>query len=367
MKKNYLKKYIMAAVFFVGMSIFATGCDNGYEELRIEDFFVFEENTLRVTEFENEDLRNEEFNIFLSDNRVQQLVTLSQGDDILNETTLVLEKYDGALRVVSWEFGHVFEDITGAEPLEPTIVLQEPLVVGTTWEQGGFAGGVSEITSVGETVETPLGTFENVIEVTTRLPNDGFSVQHFAVGYGMIQDSYFVVQEDITIGEIEWQGRERTASTYLSEVRRNTANRVSSHVFVPGATPIPIEVAVYTNTDFVELFSDLLVRSSILSNSVTLNSVELDRAKSLVIADFSANFLDYVGGSSEEMALLESLANTFGKFYRIHNFSITLDGENYESGHFQFDEDTFVHANWEAHLAEIDEECDAVDPQGRPI
>ncbi|MCL2611060.1 MAG: hypothetical protein FWE02_05215 [Defluviitaleaceae bacterium] len=202
---------------------------------KIEDFFPFEENLLSRIENDKGTLLQEESIVSILDNRIQQIVytpivgTSFYHPDFMYVThfTNILEIDNGELRRNISAVGAIKEQITReseeksleriaiirhAEEMtlelekelhrlyeqseiegillsEKLIILQEPLIVGHTWDRVGDTG-TSKITSMNETVETPLGTFENVMEVTTLYPNGDKSIVYLAQGYGIIKSIY---------------------------------------------------------------------------------------------------------------------------------------------------------------------------------
>ncbi|MCL1995405.1 MAG: hypothetical protein FWG63_04280 [Defluviitaleaceae bacterium] len=298
----------------------------------ISDFFPFGENTTLVMENEQEPLANHEiFTTHISGNRVQQHIS---GLNIAH--ALVLELDDGTLRQVFSFIDHpVFEDITDIQPNINWVILQEPLVLGNYWSTGD-GDAISTITGIGAQVVTPAGTFSETIQVTTQFPNGDHVVTYFAVGHGIVYDSW-----NTTFGETV-----SSATSELVQVREG-GMEIEIPVFFPAAGLETIEVemmdiTIYTNQDFPSLFTEVLQETVAELENVTVNNITVNRMEGFVSVDFSRNFLDINMGSALEGMLLHSLASTFGMFYRVENFHITLEGENYNSGHFYFGESDFI-------------------------
>ena len=334
----------MKKIFLILLLLFTTACgaannQNGEIEPNLNDivgtildFFPFEENTTFVIASEDTPNLNQEiFTSHLSGNRVQQRI-IAENLDI----TLVLEVGDGLLRqIYMFSDFPVFEDITDVSPNMDLVLLQEPLALGNYWNTGDM-GGISTITNVNVPVETPVATFTETIQVTTVFPNGDSSVSYFAIGHGIVQDSYTTTFADVT----------SSFKTNLAEVRRGGLE-VAIPVFFPDDQVMSLDtsilpITINTNQDMVTLFNYILPQFLEDLSITNVNSINVDREASLVHVDFSQSFLDISMGASYELLLLDSIANTFGFFYNVDNFRITLDGNNYESGHLLFTDSDYL-------------------------
>lgn len=298
----------------------------------IRDFFPFEENvTFVITSEDMPEINQEIFTTFINGNFIQQRVT-AENIDILN----ILEISDNTLKqVFSFNEYTVFSDWTNNfTPNMDLIILQEPLSLGNFWDNN--MGGISTITDVNVPVSTPAGNFTNTIQVTTIFNNGDHSVSYFAHGHGMVSDSYTTTFQETTV----------SVTQHLSEVRQGGID-IFVPVFFPDENLIELEVemvqtTINTNQNFVYLFNDLLPQSIPNLYNTSINNITLNVDEDYIIVDFSQNFLEIEMGASFESMLLESLANTFGFFYGVTNFRITLDGNIYESGHFLFEDNQFI-------------------------
>ena len=178
--------------------------------LRIEDFIIFEENLLLRFKADtllsdNVSTYDEQFVIHASDNRFQiidcfeDISILHFSDYTLNYDTIkrypkyftnVYEIAEGEFRFIFQYDGLKEEDTTDIESAEISIILQEPLIVGHSWMNLLEMESVSEITSINETIETPIGIFEDVLKVTTSFSNGDIGISYFALGYGFIKSVF---------------------------------------------------------------------------------------------------------------------------------------------------------------------------------
>ncbi|QGG46735.1 hypothetical protein [Heliorestis convoluta] len=72
-------------------------------------------------------------------------------------------------------------------PSEHRIILQEPLEVGTKWINPGES---REIISLGETVVTPAGTFEDALVIKSTYEHSEI-YEYFVVDIGMVKREFF--------------------------------------------------------------------------------------------------------------------------------------------------------------------------------
>lgn len=287
----------------------------------IADFFPFKENTALILEYEREPQKLEIFTAFVNENRIQRHLRFEGG--VISEATEVLEKDNGILRQIAFFNYFVFEDITDIEPQIDIIILKEPLVVGTAWEN---PDNTVTITACNVDIITPAGDFRT-LEITTVDNNNNVTVAYYAIGYGLI------VYRDREIMQ-------------LTAIREGYFT-VRRPLFFPDDMLMDLDTRVHdflihTDRSSVELFNEALPLAIEDLNHTRVNSIEINREASLITVDFDPGILNINMGTSYEYLILRSLASTFGHFYNVSYFRITLNGENYVSGHFWFDDDETI-------------------------
>ena len=331
-------------ILFMFTIFLFTGCGNrNNNEIvgTIEDFFPFVEGATYI--FVSDDLigNQEYFTSYVNGNKMQQRITAHN-----NETTVVLENSNGKLvQTFSFLEHYLYEDVTKAYENMSLVILSEPLKLDHSWDRGtspiGENFGTSTITSIDSVVETPMGTF-NAIEVTTEMEN-GIETAYYARDIGLIKIDYTTTSPDATI----------TVVSYLDDIIMGQGFEVTQEFYFLDNMLMDFvaeerELKIGANHNFIGMFENELRRVNsedalpILNADTNINYIQIDRRNSLVTVDFSSNFLDNVSGSTQEDMVLQALASTFGRFYNVDNFLITLDGNNYESGHFSFDEDNLI-------------------------
>lgn len=325
-------KYLACLLPVLGMLILAA-CGRAAQETgpQVGDFFNFAPDTTSVIQSLEEEMANVNHTMFTSHvnadgSRIQQRINALNQD-----ITIVLENRDGAVRqIFAWADFPLWEDVTGIEAAMELVILQEPLVVGNTWDNG--VGGVSEITGMDMSLTTPAGAFTGVIQVTTVFEQTGdYSITYFAPGHGQIQDNHTTT----------FQGNEFSNVNQLIEVVSGEGLGATVFVLYPddellGLDYQAIDVEVLTNQNFAQLFTQLIQAHMPSLSDVTVQSLSIDRDNGLITVDFSRELLEVAAGSGAEQLLLYSLANMFGAFFWLPAFVPTVEGAIYESGHFSF-------------------------------
>jgi hypothetical protein len=211
------------------------------------------------------------------------------------------------------------------------ILLQEPLVVGTSWD---VTSGTSTITNLHTAVTTPLGTYD-ALEVTTESLGST-STKYFVAGIGLVKlvvdgDSYDVTQEL----------QARTVGTARTEMRTFYYPRTTDTDVEIVYQTIPIQM--FTNDSFADVLTEQFRTSPdtdihpLMTANSSVQSMHQDPDSRIVTIDLSANFVTETNvGSDMEGAILQCIANTAGSAYNAQEVIITLDGQPYVSGHILY-------------------------------
>ena len=302
------------------------------EAASIMAYFPFEENVAYTYIGDgNEYMSYAKYPQYIEENRIQFL-TNNGGTQIVE----VLEYADGALTKVferpETYFRENMLDKTSEE--SNTILLQEPLKVGTAWNSP--SGSASEITAMDATVETALGTYA-AIEVTTT-EEDTITKSYYAEGIGLVKETF-----------TDTAGTYETSST-LDSREEGVPETALVQAFYPDANVMGLEIAevnVAFNTNDVtrktltDLFKQIpdVEYGRLIPDSASINSLYLNE-DGRVYVDFNKSLVtDMNAGSSGESLLLQGIVNTIGTYYGVEEVVLTVDNEPYESGHFSFDKD----------------------------
>ena len=308
----------------------------------ISDFFPFEENVMftiaPVDSIEGITATDQQiFTTIINGDRIQQRIMAPNIDN-----TVVLDRSGGTLtqEFIFQDF-YLFEDVTMSPSNMHLVILQEPLMIGHSWSnEFEEHPGTATITDVNVEITTPAGTFTDAIEVTTEFENGDTAVTHFAKGHGQIRDTYSTAMVDL-----EGNATPISITTELTKVSRGPLVG-NMYVFGPDDQIMTlettgVEIEVNTNQNFETLFADVL--SNTLIEQMSINKITIDRELSLSHVDFSNPFELVNFGVSYEELFLNALANTFGNFFYTENFRITINGQNYSSGHFTFADGEYIH------------------------
>lgn len=93
-----------------------------------------------------------------------------------------------------------------------------------------------------------------------------------------------------------------------------------------------------------EKILDELKKSKVIKNNTEIKNINLENEsdqdeKKILCVDFKNEFinLDEVGAESEDL-ILKSILKTFAEVYDVKKIRITINGENYESGHIEMED-----------------------------
>jgi hypothetical protein len=292
----------------------------------VKDYFPFEKDRHMVYAgggFENSGF--ELYTDYIAGSRIQ----LSENNGATN-LVHVYEISGGELKLVYNE-GEVYHryNYTGLTNRNE-ILLKEPIKAGTTWKLED--GTVRTITGVNKAVDTPSGKYD-AIEVTSA-KDDWTLKDYYAKGVGLVKRVYTMPKDNFTM------------ASDLSKLEKGLPFRQTIKLFFPDVLNDKIisterTVEILTNEDMKWKFQKELKTPpensglpKVLSANTQINSIRLDQAKDMVIADFSSHLVKEMNaGTSYESMLLKCIVKTLGNYYQKGRVMITLDGKPYESGH----------------------------------
>lgn len=244
--------------------------------------------------------------------------------DILNYST---DEITRVFRRPETYFRDNFTDI-GTISTNPAneALLKTPIAVGTSWstEEADY-----EITAVDAEIQVPAGTYR-AIEVTSTYDNTVIK-RYYAEEIGLV---YEVTETEGT-----------TIESKLAEILTNTPEVLHLTVFqsddqAMGLDQIEAELALNTN-DPARLSLQKLLRGEmegyedifLLPEGTEINYLFLN-SENVVEIDLSSDYVSNMNaGSAGEMLFLSGLANTLIRYYGAEEVLLTIDGQNYESGH----------------------------------
>ncbi len=298
-----------------------------YDGVEISEYFPFKENTIYkyigTSGKISDKLDQTAFIGYINGDIAQRVLIQKAG-----RTTEILQNRKGELNLVYADPSYYFfENITSSRNTNVAI-LKEPLEIDKSWKFDQMS--TCTVTGVDILVETPYKNFDkDTLEVTVNYQNGIYFKYYYVKNIGLVKNVSFIDGEE---------------STYaLSEIQENAKLQVAVDFYdynIDNNYEISFKegsIEIATNEDFAKLFEKEL--NYLLPKDAKLNYIDVDREKSLVIVDFSEQFISNISLSAEsEGAALQCIANTLGNFYELENCLITINGDIYQSGNIALEE-----------------------------
>lgn len=305
------------------------------QSLSIKDYFPIKENTKYVYQGTGNEYASYDVYIdYTSESKVQQRV--NNGGTVVAK---VIEVKDGKVtRLLSKGEVYYKENLLN-EKGDEEILLMEPLVKGTSWKLKDSR--VRTITDISKDVATPSGNYK-AIEVVTESGNDK-TIDYYAKDVGLVKSVF-------TSG-----GSEITSS--LSKIEENVTLTQKISFFYPNVSDDKIyykdkDISFKTNDITREVIAAAYKESvnsklgSVFSPNTKINSLYLNK-DGMVYIDLNKAFItDMNAGSGYESMILQSIANTFGKYYNSEKVILTVDNNLYESGHIIMEKGQYIKVNY---------------------
>ncbi len=218
--------------------------------------------------------------------------------------------------------------------------MQEPIKKGTTWTLEDSSKRT--ITELDVDVSVPAGNYK-AVEVTTEGLHST-TVDYYAPDVGLVKSVW-----------INKEGGEEVSSS-LRAIEENAVLVQNVDFFYPNID----DNQYYYKTKQLKFKTNDITRN-ILANAynepvgVTLgrvftpgtkiNSLYLNQDNRVYIDLNQAFLTEMNAGSLYESMLLQSLANTFGRYYGVQEVILTIDNQLYESGHIAFEKGEAMQVN----------------------
>jgi len=304
---------------------------------KLADYFPMKDNVRYVYEGEgNEFASYDVYTEFSSSDKIQQRV--DNGGTVMAR---VYELKEGELtRLLSkgevYHRENLLEETDGTEE----VILKEPLEEGTTWTLED--GQKRTITNIEADVNTPLGDYK-AIEVVTEGPN-GTTTDYYAKDVGLVKTVFKSENSEV--------------SSSLKEMEEDTARVQVMQFYFPNINDSKIyfknkEVEFRTNDDtnqiLEEAYKGAVVSElgEVLTANAKINSLTLSDDNKVLIDLNDAFKTEMNAGSEYETMILQSLANTFGRYFNAEEVNLTVEGKPYESGHIIMKEGQSIKVNFE--------------------
>lgn len=288
----------------------------------VRDFFPVLPNTRYVYEGSgNEYASYDVFTDYSQGAKMQQRV--DNGGTVLAR---VVEVKDGAARLVySREEAYYRENFLNSAANAKEILLKEPLRAGTSWKLAD--GRERRIRSVSARVSTPSGDY-SAVEVVTKSKH-GTTTEYYAKNVGLVKSVFKDGDAQITssLAAIKKEPLVQLVRFYHPDAK---AERV-----VSATAQVRFRTNDITRIVLAQAYRDALSKQSarVFSKNTKINSLYLNR-DGMVYIDLNRAFVDEMNaGSGYEALILQSVADTFGRYYGVGRVLLTIDTKLYISGH----------------------------------
>ena len=304
--------------------------------LTIKDYFSFKENTEYVYEGKGNEYASSNVLVdYLTGNCVQ-LRSNNGGTEVVK----VLENKDGKLTMLlSRSECYYREDLIQSPSINAEILLEEPLIKGTTWTV--MDNRKRYISNVELEVTTPLGKYRT-LEVTTEEGNGDKTLDYYAPNVGLVKTVFVTKGDEI--------------SSSLSKIKKKVALVQTVKFYYPSINgdklyfvnkQLTFNTNNITSNIFEKVFKDLpngnLIK--VLSPDVKIKSLYLNKSN-IVDVDFTKDLVSEMNAApSYEGIILQSITNTLGTYYGVDKVYISIEGRPYASGHISMKKDEFFKVN----------------------
>ena len=307
------------------------------QPLLIQEYFPLRENTRYIYEGKGNEYAAYDVIIdYIAEGRIQQRV--NNGG---TEMARVIELKDGRLtKLLSRGEAYYRENLLKTSGGEEEILLMEPLAKGTTWTLKDSR--VRTITGISVDVSTPSGSYK-AIEVTTEGPNDK-TLDYYAKDFGLVKSVFNPGESEVT--------------SSLSKIEENVELVQRISFFYPNISDSKIyyegkDISFETN-DITKKALEAAYKETVnkdlglvFSQNTIINSLYLNQ-DGMVYIDLNSAFVKEMNaGAGYEGEILQSIANTFGKYYMAERIILTIDNNLYESGHIAFKKGEYLKVSYE--------------------
>lgn len=341
MKKTLIIISLLLLFFTFGCNKDEGNNNGNKEELKLVDYYPVMENTRYYYKGDgNEFAEYSSFIDYTLNDRFQTRV-----DNPGTSMARIYELKDGVLKVLlnkgeSYAREDYLRNPGLAGELSEDILIQEPLEKGNSWTLAN--GNKREITGIDVKVTVPYGGYE-AIEVTTTDTN-GITKDYYAKDIGLVQSKFIAGTDEI--------------SSSLEKIEKDTPYKAQVNFYFPHLDQdkyyyVTKDVEFRTNditrqvleTYYKDSYTNSMKSlgiGNVLTANTKIRSLYLDKFDTVHI-DFSGAFItEMSAGAYYETMLLTSLVNTFGSYYGRDKVILTIDGNNYSSGHIYLEKGEFL-------------------------
>lgn len=238
------------------------------------------------------------------------------------ETVTVIELKDNELKMVFRRGVCDYRENFLKKPeTENETLLKSPIAKGTEWTLSD--GSKRHISSIDAVVSTSIGELK-CVEVTTENISGQKDLQYYAPNLGLVK-------------EVKDAGNMNIISTLESIHKDAKLTQVIRFYYPDGNAEYmhyeDVSISFATNDITRLILQNKFREYNILKSEVLINSLYLNDDGMLYL-DVTKNFVpEMANGTAGEYFAIYDLVNTLGRYYGVDSVYMTLDGDNYESGH----------------------------------
>lgn len=301
----------------------------------VSDYFPIRENVQYIYTGEgNEYASYDVYTDYALANKVQY--RKNTGGTVLAEV-IEIDEESGVAKIYSRGEFYYREDFLRNESLMwgdrglEEVILKDPVEVGNSWTLED--GRKREITGTAVEVTVPYGNFK-AVEVTTFGDNYE-NIDYYAKDIGHIKSVFKAEGHEIS-SSLESVEQEvpmvQSIRFYYPNLDENTYYYMPTDVeFRTNDITRKRLETVYKEESGIDIASRDL--GAVFTENTEINYMYLGE-DGMVYIDLNRAFVDEMNaGAQYESMILQSIANTFGEYYGAEKVYLTIDGENYESGH----------------------------------
>ncbi len=311
--------------------------DSTPQLLKIEDYYPIKENIKYVYDGKGNEYASYSVYIdYTSEDKVQQRV--DNGGTIMAK---IVELKNGKItRLLSRGEAYYRENLLETKGNEEEVLLMEPLIKGTTWKLQDSR--IRTITGTSVDITTPAGNYK-AIEVVTEGSNDK-TIDYYAKNVGLVKSVFISGETEIT--------------SSLSKIEENVSLIQKISFFYPNVNDDKIyykdkDISFKTNDITRQVLESAYKEpignnlGKVFSTNTKINSLYLNK-DNMVYIDLNKDFVTEMNaGSGYESMILQSIANTFGKYYNSEKVILTIDNNPYESGHIVMKKGEYIKVKYD--------------------
>ena len=301
-------------------------------KLTIKDYLPFKKDTLYEYKGEGNEFAAQSSYLEFIDGNKAQMKIFNSGTNVIK----ILEYRENEL-IESFVEGETYyiENKIDTEMKDESIILKEPLVVGTEWKSNG---NKKTIKAVDKILDLPYGKLK-ALEVVTDLGESRKQYDYYSKNLGHVATIY----KD---GDFE-------VKTLLNKIHKGAIDKKLKYYYPlddgTGMIYKDRKLSFKTNNDMKKLIEKFMEDPEnqtlvpLISKDTEIKDISLDKTNNVLYVNFNKELLNYTTGMGSffEGEIIQGIVNTLGEYYLTDKVVISVEDKLYESGHFILEEGDF--------------------------